>query len=89
MASAGQIGRRLLELMNERGVSQVALADRLNTSQSTVSAWVNGKAAPSFTTALAIADVLGVPISSLAAPPSSDAKTRIGRPPKSSLLVAR
>lgn len=62
----------LNKLMNARGLEQIDIVRRLNTTASTVSDWVNGKKYPRVDTMQEIANFLGVRISDLT---SEDAET--------------
>jgi HTH-type transcriptional regulator/antitoxin HigA len=56
-------GETLRELLDERGISQAELANRMGRPQKTVSEIINGKAAVTTDTALGLELVLGVPAS--------------------------
>ena len=51
---------RLRELMNEQGLNQVKLAERVGVKQNTVSAWLLKKKEPSLTSLWLVADYFGV-----------------------------
>ena len=51
---------RLRELMNEQGLNQVKLAERVGIKQNTVSAWLLKKKEPSLTSLWLVADYFGV-----------------------------
>ncbi len=67
-ASAALVVAKVGELL-ERFKTQPALAKRLGVSQSAVSQWIRGAARPSYTNALRVAAVAGVPVESLLALP--------------------
>lgn len=69
-ASAALVVAKVAELL-ERFGTQPALAKRLGVSQSAVSQWIRGAARPSYTNALRVAAVAGVPVESLLALPTS------------------
>ena len=51
---------RLRELMNEQGLNQVKLAERVGVKQNTVSAWLLKKKEPSLKSLWLVADYFGV-----------------------------
>ena len=51
---------RLRELMNEQGLNQVKLAERVGVKQNPVSAWLLKKKEPSLTSLWLVADYFGV-----------------------------
>ena len=51
---------QLRELMNEQGLNQVKLAERVGVKQNTVSAWLLKKKEPSLTSLWLVADYFGV-----------------------------
>lgn len=53
---------RLRELMNEQGLNQVKLAERVGVKQNTVSAWLLKKKEPSLTSLWLVADYFGVDV---------------------------
>jgi transcriptional regulator with XRE-family HTH domain len=61
---------RIKEVMNERGVSSVKLAEMVNVSKVTISNLINNKTMPSIDTLEKIASALDVPIWQLFASPS-------------------
>lgn len=60
----------LRNLRLQRGLTQMELAERLQTSQSAITAWESERREPDFKTIKRIADFFGVPITTLL--PSSD-----------------
>jgi transcriptional regulator with XRE-family HTH domain len=63
---------RIKEIMQEKGVSSVSLADGIGVSKVTVSNLINNKTMPSIETLDKIAGVLGVHISDLFDRPESE-----------------
>lgn len=61
---------RIKEVMNEKGVSSVKLAEMVNVSKVTISNLINNKTMPSIDTLEKIATALDVPIWQLFASPS-------------------
>lgn len=57
---------RISELMAEKGVKQADLCKKANISSALMSNYVNGKASPSLSNAIAIADALDVTLDELA-----------------------
>lgn len=51
---------RLRELMQEQGLNQVKLAERVGVKQNTISAWLRKKKEPSLTSLWLVADYFGV-----------------------------
>lgn len=56
------VAERIRELMQEEGLSQVALAEKIGVKQNTVSAWVLGKKEPSIRSLWLLADYFNVDI---------------------------
>lgn len=67
-ASAALVVEQVKSLL-ERYKSQTALARDLEVSQSAVSQWIRGAARPSYTNALKVAEVAGVPVDRILALP--------------------
>lgn len=61
----------LRNLRLQRGMTQMQLAESLNTSQSAITSWENGRREPDFRTIRKIADFFHVPMTALL--PSTDA----------------
>ena len=61
----------LRNLRLQRGMTQMQLAESLNTSQSAITSWENGRREPDFRTIRRIADFFHVPMTALL--PSTDA----------------
>lgn len=61
---------KIRNLRLQRGLTQMELADRLGTSQSSITSWENGRREPDFATFRKLADFFRVPMSALL--PSSD-----------------
>ncbi len=53
----------LKEILEERGIKQKFIADKLNVSVSSVSLWVIGKTQPTITNLKKLAEVLNVDVS--------------------------
>jgi len=68
-ASAVLVVAQVRELLG-RGKSQTSLARELHVSQSAVSQWLRGAARPSYTNAIRVAEVAGVPVERILALPS-------------------
>lgn len=68
-ASAALVVAQVRELL-ARYKSQTALARDLHVSQSAVSQWLRGAARPSYTNALRVAEVAGVPVEQILALPT-------------------
>ncbi len=85
-------GRAVAEALAVRGLKQIDIATALNTTQSTVSAWINARAEPDADTVFALEGVLDMapgvlsrnlnylPLSAVDAPP--DVEDAIARSPK-------
>ncbi len=53
---------QIRELMKERGITSIELAEKLNVTKATVSYWINGKVFPNADTLECIAELLNVPV---------------------------
>lgn len=58
-------GKYLKHLLEERGITQAALAERFNVTPVTVSRWINGSREPSDNVKMQLAQFLGVPVGAL------------------------
>lgn len=58
-------GRSLLDLRNEKGVGQVALADAIGVSKGCISLWENGLRDPSLSCLVALAEYFGITLDEL------------------------
>lgn len=56
------VADRIRELMNEQGLNQVRLAEKVGVKQNTISAWLNNKKEPSITSLWLLADYFNVEI---------------------------
>lgn len=61
---------KLRNIRLQRGLTQTELAERLQTSQSSITSWENGRREPDFRTIQRLADFFNVPITALL--PSDD-----------------
>lgn len=59
------LGDRIREMREDQGLNQSELAERVGTSQSTISQLEKGKRNPSYRTLQSVADALGVSVSYL------------------------
>lgn len=57
--------KQLKKLIDKRGLTQRALADRINTTETTVSRYVSGDRTPNIETAVQLASVLNVDLDTL------------------------
>lgn len=55
----------LLRVINERGLTQIEIAEAIGVSPQTFNTWVNGKAIPRMNKMQALADYFGIPKSAL------------------------
>lgn len=65
MYSRETFAQRLKELLDKRGMTQRALAEKLSTTEVTVSRYVSGNRTPNIETTVEIADILNVSINDL------------------------
>ena len=65
MYSRETFSQRLKELLDKRGMTQRALAEKLNTTEVTVSRYVSGNRTPNIETTVEIADILSVSLNDL------------------------
>ncbi|MBC5581715.1 helix-turn-helix transcriptional regulator [Anaerofilum sp. BX8] len=80
MLSETTFGERLLRLRREKGLSQEALAEMLDTTRQAVSKWENGQGMPEAEKLLVLSDVFGVPVDGLLRDGGSCEKTPGGSP---------
>jgi putative transcriptional regulator len=71
---------RLKELREQHGLTQGALADRLDVSRQTVNALETGRYDPSLPLAFRLARLFGEPIEAIFLPEDDPALTDAGRP---------
>jgi len=57
-----KVDQRLRDIRMEQGMSQEALAEKLNVSRQTISKWENGSARPSADNLAALSDLFGLPV---------------------------
>ena len=65
-----EFSTKLRNLRIQRGLTQMELAERIGTSQSSITSWEQARREPDFRTIAKIADYFGVPMTALL--PSSD-----------------
>ena len=58
-------GKYVRHLLEEKGITQAALAERFNVTPVTVSRWINGSREPSDSVKIQLAQYLGVPVGAL------------------------
>ena len=56
------VAERIKELMKEKSLNQIKLAEQLGTDQSTISYWLSGKKLPNIASLWQLADYFGVDI---------------------------
>ena len=64
MYSREIFAQRLKDLLDKRGMTQRALAEKLKTTEVTVSRYVSGNRTPNIETTVEIADILNVSLNS-------------------------
>jgi transcriptional regulator with XRE-family HTH domain len=80
--SASHFAGRLRELREQTGLSQKELADKANLTTDGVSRLERGDRSPSWETAVALAEALGVEVTAFLQEPAPRPQTGRGRPPK-------
>lgn len=65
MYSREIFAQRLKDLLDKRGMTQRSLAEKLKTTEVTVSRYVSGNRTPNIETTVEIADILGVSLNDL------------------------
>lgn len=65
-SARAQIGNRIYQLLERRGMSQRRLSDEIDVDLALVNKWINGRSLPSLPAALAMAQVFGVTVEQLA-----------------------
>ena len=65
MYSRETFAQRLKDLLDKRGMTQRALAEKLNTTEISVSRYVSGNRTPNIETTVEIADILNVSLNDL------------------------
>jgi transcriptional regulator with XRE-family HTH domain len=77
-----QLGERIRELRDEKGMSREQLATAARVSVRAIVQWELGEREPGWFNMLALGDALGVTCEAFLAPPGPHEKPRPGRPPK-------
>lgn len=72
MYSKATFARQFKRLIDERGLTQRGVAERINTTETTISRYVSGDRTPNIETAVELASALGVDLNTLvgAEPPA-------------------
>ena len=78
MYSKAMFAKQFKELIDKRGLTQRAVAERINTTETTISRYVSGDRTPNIETAVELASVLGVTLDVLVG----------AEPPDVNILVA-
>ena len=65
-SARAQIGDRIYQLLERRGMSQRRLSVEIDVEMAMVNKWINGRSLPSLPAALAMAQVFGVTVEQLA-----------------------
>ena len=76
---------RFKELIDKRGLTQRTVAERINTTETTISRYVSGDRTPNIETAVELASVLGVTLDVLV---GADLPAASRTPPDVNILVA-
>ena len=85
MYSKAMFAKQFKELIDKRGLTQRAVAERINTTETTISRYVSGDRTPNIETAVELASVLGVTLDVLV---GADLPAADRTPPDVSILVA-
>ena len=85
MYSKAMFAKQFKELIDKRGLTQRAVAERINTTETTISRYVSGDRTPNIETAVELASVLGVTLDVLV---GADLPAAGRTPPDVSILVA-
>ncbi len=85
MYSKAMFANRFKELIDKRGLTQRAVAERINTTETTISRYVSGDRTPNIETAVELASVLGVTLDVLV---GADLPAASRTPPDVNILVA-
>ena len=83
MYSKAMFAKQFKELIDKRGLTQRAVAERINTTETTISRYVSGDRTPNIETAVELASVLGVTLDVLVGLPAASRT-----PPDVNILVA-
>ena len=84
MYSKAMFAKQFKELIDKRGLTQRAVAERINTTETTISRYVSGDRTPNIETAVELASVLGVTLDVLVGADLPASRT----PPDVNILVA-
>ena len=84
MYSKAMFAKQFKELIDKRGLTQRAVAERINTTETTISRYVSGDRTPNIETAVELASALGVTLDVLVGADLPAAIT----PPDVNILVA-
>ena len=85
MYSKAMFAKQFKELIDKRGLTQRTVAERINTTETTISRYVSGDRTPNIETAVELASVLGVTLDVLV---GADLPTAGRTPPDVNILVA-
>lgn len=85
MYSKAMFAKQFKELIDKRGLTQRAVAERINTTETTISRYVSGDRTPNIETAVELASVLGVTLDVLV---GADLPAASRTPPDVNILVA-
>jgi transcriptional regulator with XRE-family HTH domain len=84
MYSKAMFAKQFKELIDKRGLTQRAVAERINTTETTISRYVSGDRTPNIETAVELASVLGVTLDVLV---GADLPAAGRTPPDVNILV--
>ena len=85
MYSKAMFAKQFKKLIDKRGLTQRAVAERINTTETTISRYVSGDRTPNIETAVELASVLGVTLDVLV---GADLPAAGRTPPDISILVS-
>ena len=85
MYSKAMFAKQFKELIDKRGLTQRAVAERINTTETTISRYVSGDRTPNIETAVELASVLGVTLDVLV---GADLPAAGRTPPDVNILAA-
>lgn len=85
MYSKAMFAKQFKELIDKRGLTQRAVAERINTTETTISRYVSGDRTPNIETAVELASVLGVTLDVLV---GADLPAAGRTPPDVNILVS-
>ena len=84
MYSKAMFAKQFKELIDKRGLTQRAVAERINTTETTISRYVSGDRTPNIETAVELASALGVTLDVLV---GADLPAASRTPPDVNILV--